>query len=284
MSDHRHHDDDDIESGHHPVYVPPPCPKEHVPHLPRRLSWLSFTAHRDRCLHRSFVSAGLRPTSTDLPDGTTVRCWVPAPRTPPSPPPPHPRLRRQRHVAVGPLRPPPPLLRLQPLRPRPPLLRRQPHPPPRPLRDLPGRERHGGDGGDRGAAVRRPRRGQLRGLRRLQDRRDVPRRGGAGGAPVRGGVPGGEGPGLRDVHPVRRRRGGQGAAAADAGEAEGARHGHTPPPAPVHAHLLRQGLYQCDVLRLCCRENGLDLCLNQGQKAFRSSKDYSANLDNLGRI
>ncbi|KAJ6816056.1 catalytic/ hydrolase [Iris pallida] len=66
MSDHV-----DLESGHRPVNIPPGVCKNASP------SWLSFTALRDRCLHRSFVSAGLRPASVSLPDGTAVRCWVP---------------------------------------------------------------------------------------------------------------------------------------------------------------------------------------------------------------
>lgn len=40
-------------------------------------SCVSFTAHRDRCYRCSFTSAGLRPSSTSLPDGTVVRCWAP---------------------------------------------------------------------------------------------------------------------------------------------------------------------------------------------------------------
>ncbi|CAA0841811.1 alpha/beta-Hydrolases superfamily protein [Striga hermonthica] len=37
----------------------------------------SFTASRDSCYRRSFSTAGLRPTTTNLGDGTVVHCWAP---------------------------------------------------------------------------------------------------------------------------------------------------------------------------------------------------------------
>ncbi|PKA50767.1 hypothetical protein AXF42_Ash017646 [Apostasia shenzhenica] len=47
-----------------PSPPPPPC--------------LSFTAYRDWCYSRSFLSAGLRPSVVDLDGGrTTIRCWSP---------------------------------------------------------------------------------------------------------------------------------------------------------------------------------------------------------------
>ncbi|KAL6573299.1 hypothetical protein OROHE_001758 [Orobanche hederae] len=40
----------------------------------------SFTASRNWCLKSTFTCSGLRPTSTDLGDGTVMHCWVPKTR------------------------------------------------------------------------------------------------------------------------------------------------------------------------------------------------------------
>jgi len=66
-------------------------------------------------------------------------------------PAPHPRLRSQRAVAMGGLRPPPGAA-LQRLRAGPRLLRRLLHDPARAQRAVPGGVRDAGDGGERGAA------------------------------------------------------------------------------------------------------------------------------------
>ncbi|XP_047084514.1 monoacylglycerol lipase ABHD6-like [Lolium rigidum] len=60
-----------------------PLPAQEAQHTTRRRRSciLSFTAARDRCLRRRFLSAGLRPFSIRLPSaagpGTTVHVWAP---------------------------------------------------------------------------------------------------------------------------------------------------------------------------------------------------------------
>lgn len=46
---------------------------------------LSFTELRDRSYRRSFAAAGLKSSTTDLGDGTTLHCWVPAQPSPARP-------------------------------------------------------------------------------------------------------------------------------------------------------------------------------------------------------